>query len=154
MNDKHIIEILDNTAFEALTADEVTMMREHNADCGECRSAFEAARITSAILKFEAEELVLEPTPFFQTKVMAALREQRTQTRSIWDFWRMWQAAGSMVAAMVLVVMGLMLAVVMAPDGRNDIMAIADESDAVVFEQEITLRDMSGEQVFPVIFEK
>lgn len=154
MSDKHIIEILDNAAFDALKADELAVISEHNAGCGECRGAFETARIASAILKFEAEEQVAEPTPFFQTKVMAALREQRAQTRSIWDFWRMWQAAGSMVAAMVLVVMGLMLAVVMAPQGRNEIMAIADESETLVFEQEITLRDMNGEQVFPVIFER
>lgn len=156
MKEQHILDILDNTQFEALSADELTMIREHNADCGDCRSAFGAARFASAMLKFDSEENIFEPTPFFQTKVMAAIREQRATGRNIWDFWRIWQASGSLVGAMVLLVAGLMFATILAPSSSagSDIMAIADESEAIVFEQEVTLRDMNSEQVFPVIFER
>jgi hypothetical protein len=158
MND-HIIDILDAVRFDALSETELAVINKHSADCadcGDCRSAFQAARISAAVLKFEAEESVFEPTPFFQTKVMAALREQQeTSRRSIWDFWRVWQASGPLVSLMVLVVAGLMFASVLAPVTHGDTMAsFGDESEAVIFEQDNTLRDISNEQVFPVIFDK
>jgi hypothetical protein len=153
MRDNHIIDILDAMPFDSLSESELSEIQTHSKACEECGKALQAARVSAAILKFESEPL-FEPSPFFQTKVMAALREQRSNARSVWDFWRLWQASGSLVSVMVLLVAGLFFATVLAPNTHGDTMAFADESEAVIFEQESALKDMTNEQMFPVILER
>jgi hypothetical protein len=153
MKEQHIIDILDGAPFENLSEAELSQIQAHSAGCGECASAFQAARVSAAILKFDSEQ-AFEPSPFFETRVMAALREQRAGAKTVWDLWRLWQASGSLVSVMVLLVAGLFFATVMAPNTNGDTMAFADESEAIIFEQENALKDLTNEQIFPVIFER
>jgi hypothetical protein len=76
MKDKHITEILDNASTSALSESELNEVRAHALECGSCRSAYEAARLSAVVLKSRAQ-VTIEPSPFFQTRVMAALREQQ-----------------------------------------------------------------------------
>jgi predicted anti-sigma-YlaC factor YlaD len=155
MNEQHIIEILDTTPFAALGESELSAIGAHTAGCKKCRDAFQAARGAAVLLKAEAERFS-EPTPFFQTKVMAALREQRNNLRPIWDLRRLWQATGSLVSLMVMVVAGLIFAVELAPVTRGDIQALAaaDSAEAVILEPDATLKDIASEQIFQEIYEK
>ncbi len=97
---KHITEILDNASMAALSETELNEVRAHALECGSCRSAYEAARLSAVVLKNRAQT-VIEPSPFFQTRVMAALREQR-ETESVPAFFRLWKSAKLLVSSMAL----------------------------------------------------
>lgn len=143
--------MLDGAPLGSLSEDELREIRAHSDGCGECRNAFQAASISAAMLKFDSEHAP-EPSAFFQTRVMAALREQRSNTKTVWDFWRLWQASGSLVTIMVALVAMLMFAVVLAPSNQT-LASSTDPTDEIIFQQENT-SDITNEQVFPVIFER
>ena len=155
MNEQHITDILDGAPLAGLSEGELSAIAGHTARCGECRRAFEAAKASAAVLKFEAEQSP-EPTPFFQTKVMAALREQRKNLKPLWDLRGLWQATGSLVSLMLVAVAALIFAVELAPATRGDsqAMASADSAEVVIFEPDSALRDMTSEQIFLEVYER
>jgi hypothetical protein len=100
MNDKHIIEILDNTALATLSASELDEIRAHARECEPCSDAFAAAQLSALVIQ-ERAQAVIEPSPFFQTRVLAALREQQA-TESVPAFRRLWNSARVLVSSMAL----------------------------------------------------
>ena len=102
MKDKHITEILERTPLAELSETELARVRAHAAECQACNRAFEAAQLSAALLRERAAE-VFEPTPFFQTRVLAALREQRAAAGTN-VFERIWKATGALVASMAATV--------------------------------------------------
>ena len=100
MKEKHITEILDNAAIASLSVVELNEIRVHTKDCVSCRDAFEAAQLAAVILKSRAQ-VTIEPTPFFQTRVMAALREQKA-VESVPAMWRLWKSAKVLVSSMAV----------------------------------------------------
>lgn len=100
MKEKHITEILDNAAITSLSEIELTEIRVHTKDCGSCRDAFEAAQLSAVILRSRAQ-VTIEPSPFFQTRVMAALREQQA-VESVPAMWRLWKSAKVLVSSMAV----------------------------------------------------
>lgn len=100
MKDKHITEVLDNAALATLSASELDEIRAHARDCKPCGSAFTAAQLSALVIK-ERAQVVIEPSPFFQTRVMAALREQQA-VESVPAMWRLWRSARGLVSSMAL----------------------------------------------------
>jgi anti-sigma-K factor RskA len=88
-----------------LSPSDLTAIRRHTDDCGDCRRAFEAAQISMLLLRERAAETV-EPSPFFHTRVLATLRERQT-TGGQWTWNRVWRAAGALASSMVLTVAAL-----------------------------------------------
>jgi hypothetical protein len=113
MKDQHIIGILEAGPFSQLGGGELAAVREHAARCEGCRKAFEAARVSSALLRGRAAAAV-EPSPFFQTRVLAALRERRADEEPVLR--RLWRAAGVMVSSMAAAVALLAVFTVAAPN--------------------------------------
>jgi hypothetical protein len=116
MKDNHISDILDNTPFAELAESELQTMRAHNAGCGDCANAFEAAQLSSMLLTERvnyAAENAANANPFFQTRVMAAWREQRAG--SAWSFRRLWNATGALVASMAATTAALAVLMFVAP---------------------------------------
>lgn len=156
MKDKHIINILESGPFSALTEGELATARLHVADCESCRRAFEAAQITPLLVKERARQ-VIDPPPFFQTRVMAALRERQATSES-WtaSFKRLWKAGGALVSSMAVTVAALAIFTFVAPTLE------ANESDSTVDalspEEVILARgdqegDLSYDQVLTAIYE-
>ncbi len=100
MRDKHITEVLDNAAMASLAPDELAEIRAHVRECAACERAFVAAQASAAVMK-ERAQVVIEPTPFFQTRVMAALREQQA-LESVPAFSRLWRSSRALVSSMAL----------------------------------------------------
>lgn len=90
MKDKHIIGLIENEPLASLSEIDLATIKAHVAECFACESAFEAARLSSLMLRERATE-VFEPTPFFHTRVLAQLRERQAANES-WSWNRIWRA--------------------------------------------------------------
>jgi len=100
MKDKHIIEILDSASIAHLSAGELSEVQAHVRDCVSCRNAYEAAQLAELVLQNRAQ-VTIEPSPFFQTRVMAALREQNA-VESVPAMFRLWNSAKALVSSMAV----------------------------------------------------
>jgi predicted anti-sigma-YlaC factor YlaD len=154
----HITEILDGKRFAELDADDAALIDSHIAGCPDCREAFHAARISSVLLEARALEIRdVEPPPFFQAKVLNALRRENQNLRKpIAAFRRWWQASYSMVCVMLVTVGALIALTLAAPTSNADdtqagLPSNLYPTDAVILNQRLS-RDLTNEQVFEVIY--
>ena len=116
MKNKHIIDLIESTPFGRLNETELTTIRVHTAECSQCLKAFEAAQVSAAMLKERAAEVV-EPSPFFHTRVMAQLRE-RQAANDKWAWSRIWRATGALASSMVATVAALAVLTFVIPDSQ------------------------------------
>jgi len=100
MKEKHITEILDNASIVSLSESELNEIRAHAEDCVSCRGAYEAARLSAVVIRSRVKSTI-EPSPFFHTRVMAALREQQA-VESVPAMLRLWGSAKSLVSSMAV----------------------------------------------------
>ncbi len=157
MNKRHITENLDRAGFDNLSKTELREIGEHAAVCDDCRRSFQAAELTSRMLKKEAVELPA-PTAFFQAKVLKAWREKQNTPKPIAAFRRWWQATAAPVSIMVLTVIGLIGVSIFAPvSGADDSQARQSNdflyiytTEAVILNQKPS-SDLTTEQVFRVL---
>ena len=151
MKDKHIKEILDNASIASLSEIELHEVRIHVKDCESCHDAYEAARLSAVIIRSRAQATI-EPSPFFQTRVMAALREQQA-VESIPALFRLWSSARALVSSMAVTTAALAVLSFVLPAP-----AIAtDEQTVSVFSAESVIlgqanEEMSYEQVMNAIY--
>ena len=152
MKDKHIIEILDNAAIASLSENELNEVRAHALECMTCRSAYEAARLSAVVIKSRAE-VVIEPSPFFQTRVMAALREQQA-TESVPAMFRLWKSAKVLVSSMALAtaVLGVLSFTLPAATPASDQTVSVYSAESVIMGQSAD-DQMTYEQVLSTIYE-
>ena len=78
MENKHIIELLDTVPFGSIDTEQLNVISAHIESCDGCRGAYEAARVADMLVKKRAS-VEIEPSPFFQTRVLAAWRERKTE---------------------------------------------------------------------------
>jgi hypothetical protein len=151
MKDTHIIELLDSMPLVEIDADQRSLMRTHADGCDSCRSALAAAELVSLTLQVRAATTV-EPSPFFQTRVLAALREQQANT-SVPALLRLWRSAGKLVASMAVTtaaLAALSFLVVPASSPVDQTATMSSQAEAVLFDQ--GNEDLSYEQVLSTIY--
>lgn len=151
MKNKHIIEVLDNAALASLSPEELAEIREHARDCETCSSALRAAQVTAVMMK-ERAQVAIEPSPFFQTRVMAAWREQQA-TESVPAILRLWRSSRALVSSMALatVALGALSFMVSAPATTAlDQTASAYSVDSVMLGQDD--EQLSYDQVLNVMY--
>jgi hypothetical protein len=102
MREQHIKGIIEGAPLGSLSEGELEAVRAHAARCAECGRAFAAARVSAELLRARAAE-TFEPSPFFQTRVLAALRARRAEEEAP-VFSRLWRAAGALASSMVATV--------------------------------------------------
>ena len=152
MSDKHITEILDSAALAALSPSELDAIRAHVRDCEPCSDAFAAAQLSALVIK-ERAQAVIEPSPFFQTRVMAAIREQQA-VESVPAMLRLWRSARGLVSSMALTTAALaaLSFVVASPaTSTSDQTTAALSAESVIFGQDTD--DLTYEQVMNAIYE-
>ena len=153
MKEKHITEILDNAAITSLSEIELTEIRVHTKDCVSCRDAFEAARLSAVVIRSRVEA-TFEPSPFFQTRVMAALREQQA-VESVPALLRLWRSAKVLVSTMAVTTAALAVVSFIQPSQTTPVIdqtASAYSAYSVIMEQDAD-DQMSYEQVLSTIYE-
>ena len=150
---KHITEILDRASIAALSESELNEVRAHVLECMSCRSAFEAARLSAVVLKSRTQ-VTVEPSPFFQTRVMAALREQQA-VESVPAMLRLWRSAKVLVSTMAVTTAALAMVSFIQPSQTataTDQTASADSAYSVIMDQDPD-DQMTYEQVLSTIYE-
>lgn len=151
MKDKHIIDMLEKGPWASLTESEVRIISAHAEICSACRSAYDAARISTLLIKERAAETI-EPSPFFPTRVLAALREQQANN-NVPVLSRLWKSAGALVSSMALTTAALAALSFLAPGAgtgtsQNTTADLSPYSaEAVVFNQDQSEDQMTDEQL-------
>lgn len=151
MKDEHIIEILDSAPFASLTQEQLTIVKTHSKSCVDCADAYRATVLSSVMLK-ERAQTVVESSPFFQTRVLAALREQQAENSHVLA--RLWKSAGALVSSMAvttaaLAALSFMVAAPSTPTYEQS--ATAYSAESVLLDQ--TNEDqLSYEQVLSAIY--
>lgn len=151
MKDKHIIEVVDSVAFASLSQIELDEMKTHTRECAPCRSAFDAAQLSSLVIR-ERTQVTIEPSPFFHTKVLAALREQQQAADNTPAFVRLWKSASALVSSMAVVTMVLGVMTFVAPEPATAVEQTVslDAAEAVIFDQGD--EQLTYEQVLSTIY--
>jgi len=157
MKDNHITDILDNVPFVNLSEDELQTIRAHVATCVECEQAFAAAQLSALLLQertSEAAENALKANPFFQTRVLAAWREQ--QSLGSWSFRRLWNSTGAIVASMAATTAALAVLTFVAPSNTATNQQIAAfvsySAETVVLDQDQDDNQLTNDQVINAIY--
>lgn len=156
MRDEHIIEILENAPLATLSVGELERVRAHARVCAECERAYEAARLASLLIG-ERAGATFEPPPFFQTRVLAALRERQTASQT-WTLRRVWKATGALVGSMAASVVLLASVTFFAPanSAPQDTAAVSYQylSDEAILAQGVQPDDeMTYGEVLTTIYE-
>src|SRR5581483_5536095 len=101
MRDEHIIKLLEEQPARRWRDDERAAIEAHVAACADCRRAHQAARLAESLIAARAAERH-EVSPFFKTRVMAAIKERRLSAEM--PAWlRLWRAAGALLLMMTTV---------------------------------------------------
>lgn len=152
MKQKHIIEILDNGSITSLTEIELNEVRDHARECESCRGAYDAARLSMLVLRSRVQSTI-EPSPFFQTRVLAALREQQA-VESVPAMLRLWNSARALVSSMAVTTAALAALSFMypAPTQEPEQTVSVFSADSVIMDQ--NEEQMSYEQVLSTIYEE
>lgn len=151
MKDKHIIDVLDSSPILNLAASELSEIQVHVRECVSCREAYEAARVSAIVLQSRAQATI-EPSPFFQTRVMAAWREQQG-VESVPAMWRLWGSAKALVSTMAVTTAALaVLSFMMPATPAVDQTVSAMSAESVIMGQ-ASDEQMSYDQVLATIYE-
>jgi len=151
MNHKHIIEILDNSPLPGLSQSDLELVKSHSKECESCAHAYQAARLSTMIISERAGSAI-EPTPFFQTRVMAAWRERQAQENvPAWS--RLWRSSRALVSSMALATAALGVLSFFAPaiPSAGNETASTYSAEAVLMGQQ-SEDQMSYEQVLSAIY--
>jgi hypothetical protein len=158
MKENHITELLDNAPLASLSEAELQTIRAHAADCIDCERAFEAAQLSAMLLKertSEAAENALNANPFFQTRVLAAWREQQS-TLGAWSLRRLWNTTGALVASMAATTAALAVLTFAGPsETTTQVQATVApySAESVVFDQEQDDNQMTNDQVIGAVYD-
>jgi hypothetical protein len=152
MKVEHIIEILNSASLKNLSSEQLKIVQTHVRDCASCEIAYQAARVSSLVIK-ERAQINMEPSPFFQTRVMAAWREgQAAENTPVLS--RFWKSAGALVSSMAVTTAALAAFsfIVPAPvSTATDETATAYSAESVLLGQSAD-DQMSYDQVLSTIY--
>ncbi|HEV7474580.1 MAG TPA: hypothetical protein VGN90_11060 [Pyrinomonadaceae bacterium] len=155
MRDEHIIKLIDEAPVSGLSETNLTVIRTHIDRCSACREAFQAAQV-SALLLHEHAAAEFEPSPFFQTRVMAALRERQAAGDS-WAWSRVWRAAGALASSMVATVAALAVLTFAIPANQvvsrqSSSLPSAYSAEEVILDETAQVEEESDGQLLTTIY--
>lgn len=139
MRTNHIVNLLEEQALTSMRSSDLALIHTHTETCADCRLAYESARISNQLLRQRAS-VVFEPPPFFETRVLAAVREQQQEGESF-GLWKIWSSARSLIVSMGVIVVLLTGFTYQAgwngdaPQDKNDTVATVfeDPTDLMIY---------------------
>ncbi|HXD29597.1 MAG TPA: hypothetical protein VN643_00680 [Pyrinomonadaceae bacterium] len=155
LRDEHIIDLIEQNALNEISGADLTRVHSHVKLCASCERAYDAAQVSSALLKEQAAA-AFEPSPFFQTRVLAALREH--QAANEWSWSRMWRATGALASSMLAGVLAIAVLTFVAPgvspDAEVSLAGNGYSAEEVILNQNEPAEDqVSDAQVLKSLYE-
>jgi len=154
MKDEHIISLIENASLASLSENDLKAIYAHAKDCSTCFQALQAAQVSQLLLK-ERAALEFEPSPFFHTRVLAALRERQAVNDS-WAFGRLWRTAGALASSMVATVAALAFLTFAIPDTQvvSQVGSVGSSYSAeeVILDQASPTEEVSEGQLLTTIY--
>lgn len=156
MREQHIREMIEGAPLHTLSEGELERVRAHAARCAPCRRAFDAARVSAELLRARSAE-AFEPSPFFQTRVLAALRARRAE-EEVPMLSRLWRAAGALASSMAATVALLATLTFVAPEAgvvsEGEVAATSEpySAEAALLGVDAGTEEMDYEQVFSALY--
>ena len=151
MNTNHVIGLIEEKPFGSLSEVELEIIATHTEACEDCLRAFQTARVSDALLK-ERAAAEFEPSPFFHTRVLAALRE-RQSTADAWGLGWLWRATGALASSMVVSVALLAALTFVIPESQQIGSASNSYSaEEVILNQTSQLEEQSDSQLLTIIY--
>ena len=156
MKCKEIIVLLESKAFGSLNEDDLSVIKIHIVDCSDCDQVFQSARVSSELLH-ERAVAEFEPSPFFQTRVMANWRERQARGE-VWAWSRLWRSAGALASSMVATVAALAVLTFVIPGNEAASGPLQASSlngysaEEVLFEQTAQVDEASDGQLLTTIY--
>jgi hypothetical protein len=155
MKNEHIIGILEEQPLSQLSEGQRVAIGTHIGDCPDCLKAWQAARLGAEVLRARAAE-VIEPTPFFKTRVMAALRAREAEQS--FSFGALWKAARAAVASMVALVVILLTLNFYLGKARIAPSEVSENgslysAERVILDNSSTADDWTDEEVLSTLYE-
>ena len=156
MRDEHVKKLLDEAPLSSLGQAELAAVRAHAEVCEDCRRAVAAAQLSALMLKTRAQA-AFEPSPFFQTRVLAQLRERRAAEES-WSFARLWKSAGLLVSSMAATVAALAVLTFVAPtqevNAQPSVSGSPYTAESVILDEaDATDEQLTDAQVYTTLYE-
>ena len=154
MREQHIVNILESKPFANLSESDRSTIRAHTPSCDECARAYKVALVSASMLQERMGETV-EPSPFFQTRVLAAFREQQREEPA---FTRLWRSAGALVSSMTAAVVLLAVLSFVGPGTEqlsSDVSGFTGYTaeEVILDESESALDQVSDAQVLSTLYE-
>jgi hypothetical protein len=153
MKQNHIINLLESVPFASLSESDHREIRVHTTSCDGCARAYKAAVVSTSLLKEGAGE-VFEPSPFFQTRVLAAIREQQSEVRGLA---RLWRAAGALASSLAATVALLAVLSFMVPSTQTNADASAfnrySAEEVILDQTEIAQGQVSDAEVLSALYQ-
>jgi hypothetical protein len=148
MGEEHIIELLDTRPLNDLRESELFRVKEHTAICARCSHAFQAAQLSNLLLRRRAE-LEIEQSPFFQTNLMAAIKDEQIQIGPF-SFLRIWSEANRLIYSMaaLTIILGLITLFQTKSNSANLRLSTVDPLEFIVYGTDSTLDELSYGQVW------
>jgi predicted anti-sigma-YlaC factor YlaD len=147
---QHITHLLDDKGSRSLTVAEQTQINEHVAVCVECRKAHVAASVGAQLLSARAAVAPL-PSPFFHTRVAAALR-QKVEARPTKSIWQMARSLILAQVALVLVLAGLTIATPEPPGAQVAVIPYNSPESVVFSDADAEANELNNDQLIDVVF--
>jgi anti-sigma-K factor RskA len=118
MRCQQVSDAIDQNPLGRLDRDLSMAIQAHCEGCAECQGQLDGAAVATSLIKARASQQI-EPLPFFQTRVLAAIRDRAAVTVR-WSAEKMWMSARTTIASMVAVVVILLALNLFAPRPTDD----------------------------------
>lgn len=155
MRENHITRLLQERPLGSWTEAELQLVKTHTAVCSACLNAYVAAEASLGLLQ-ERASVVVEPSPFFQNRVLAAIREKNLAPTRI-EFLNLWRTARPLVASMGAFVIMLLMLTFFTDTLQSeppDLASMNDNSpEWVVVERDEDAADLTDGQALTVLYD-
>ena len=141
MRCRQVRKAIDSNMSGQIERDQRLAMLAHSEECAECRQALDSAAISASLIRARALQEI-EPSQFFKTRVLAAIRE-RAVTTARQSAVRMWPSARAVVFSMFAFV-ALLLALNLLAPKRLEQTAVIDPGRNAYSIERVVLEDTNS----------
>lgn len=151
MINRHVYDLLDSKPFAKLSVEELRQIENHVKECRKCFDSYQSAKLLQSLWNEKRKE-VIEPSPFFHTRVMTSVR-QRHKKDSETLLSRCWRAAAPLIfAMMVFVIMLTGISLILPTPTENASSSSNFVSTEMVIMNEKFSNEITNEEAFQMLY--